>query len=827
MGLELFEHNKTAYVSALNLMKKTGKAAVVHPTGTGKSFIAFKLSEDNKDKKICWLAPSEYIFKTQLENLIRVSGGYVPENIVFFTYSRLMNMQKNEMLAVNPDYIVLDEFHRCGARQWGNGVNKFLNLHKTASVLGLTATDVRYLDGQRNMSSELFDGNIASYMTLGEAVVRGILNPPKYVMAVFSYQKELEKTENRIKSAKNIAVRNECERYLEQLRRILQNADGTEELFKKHLTDKSGKYIVFCSSYEHLREMIKVSKEWFKEIDESPHVYAAYSSDPETSNEFENFKADKSPHLKLLYCIDMLNEGVHVEGLSGVILLRPTVSPIVYKQQIGRALSSGENKTPVIFDIVMNIENLCSVGELKDEMQIASAYYRQNGESEKIINGQFKIIGELHDCITLFKKLNDTLSSSWNLMYEKAKEYFNTYGNLEIKKRYVCPDGSPLGAWLNTQRMVYSGKATGVLTDIQIEKLSEIGMRWKNASELKWQKNLEAAKRYFEEHGNLNVPVSDREYFGVKLGRWLNRLRLEKKTLSEEQIKSLDEIGMVWNAKDKTFETFYKSARLYYKLHKNLDVPIKYTDTYGVRLGAWLNSLRQKGKKSLDPEQVKALDGIEINWEGNKRISWNESFNAAKKYAAQFGHLNIPPDYVSPEGLTLGLWLKNQRKAFDSTMSEDRRKKLLNIGFIPETADPWDRKMRLVEEYFEKFGNVSIPNNYVVSGTWLARWLSNQVRRLNETDLTEKRLSEEQIKRLEAVGIKKGVSKSDAAWDKQYEAAKLFYEINGHLNIPKKYCTPSGKHLGAWLVNQRSYKKKGILDKNRVNQLNKIGMIWN
>ena len=92
MGLELFEHNKTAYVSALNLMKKTGKAAVVHPTGTGKSFIAFKLCEDNKDKKICWLAPSEYIFKTQLENLIRVSSGYVPENIVFFTYSRLMNM---------------------------------------------------------------------------------------------------------------------------------------------------------------------------------------------------------------------------------------------------------------------------------------------------------------------------------------------------------------------------------------------------------------------------------------------------------------------------------------------------------------------------------------------------------------------------------------------------------------------------------------------------------------------------------------------------------------------------------------------------------------
>lgn len=108
-------------------------------------------------------------------------------------------------------------------------------------------------------------------------------------------------------------------------------------------------------------------------------------------------------------------------------------------------------------------------------MQIASAYYRQNGESEKIINGQFKIIGELHDCIALFKKLNDTLSSSWNLMYEKAKEYFNTYGNLEVKKRYVCPDGSPLGAWLINQR---SYKKKGILDKNRENQLDKIGMIW-------------------------------------------------------------------------------------------------------------------------------------------------------------------------------------------------------------------------------------------------------------------------------------------------------------------------------------------------------------
>lgn len=69
MGIKLFEYNQTAYKAALNLMKQNGKAAVIHPTGTGKSFIGFKLCEDFPEASVCWLSPSEYIFKTQTENL--------------------------------------------------------------------------------------------------------------------------------------------------------------------------------------------------------------------------------------------------------------------------------------------------------------------------------------------------------------------------------------------------------------------------------------------------------------------------------------------------------------------------------------------------------------------------------------------------------------------------------------------------------------------------------------------------------------------------------------------------------------------------------------
>lgn len=82
MGIYLFEHNQTAYESALSLLAETGKAAVIHPTGTGKSFIGFKLCEDNPNDTVCWLSPSEYIFKTQIQNLKAVSDNYEPNRIV-------------------------------------------------------------------------------------------------------------------------------------------------------------------------------------------------------------------------------------------------------------------------------------------------------------------------------------------------------------------------------------------------------------------------------------------------------------------------------------------------------------------------------------------------------------------------------------------------------------------------------------------------------------------------------------------------------------------------------------------------------------------------
>ena len=367
VALRLFEHNEKAYRAAVRMMEQYGKAAIVHPTGTGKSYIAFKLIEDNPEKVVIWLSPSEYIFKTQLESLKRNDPDFPLANIHFYTYAKLMcctQAQLDEIAAQKPAYIILDEFHRAGAECWGESTVALLKLCPDAKFLGLTATNIRYLDNNRDMAEELFDSRVASNMTLGEAVVMGILPAPKYVTTVYQYQKALAKYQARVDNLRTPGIQDVNQKYLDALRRALEQADGLDKVFA-------------------------------------------------------DFKTDTGDRLKLLFCIDMLNEGVHVEGISGVILFRPTISPIIYKQQIAR---------------------LDSIG---------------------------MVWGNRND-------------RQWNQGYQEAKRYFEAHGDLRAPVNYVSPEGYALGKWVKRQRYTRQNpeKSCGALTEERMERLDAIGMIW-------------------------------------------------------------------------------------------------------------------------------------------------------------------------------------------------------------------------------------------------------------------------------------------------------------------------------------------------------------
>ena len=759
MALRLFEHNERAYHAAVRMMEQYGKAAIVHPTGTGKSYIAFKLIEDNPEATVLWLSPSEYIFKTQVESLKRNDPVFPLANVHFYTYAKLMcctQAQLDDIAAQKPAYIILDEFHRAGAECWGESTVALLKLCSDAKLLGLTATNIRYLDNNRDMAEELFDSRVASDMTLGEAIVRGILPAPNYVTTVYQYQKDLARYQTRVDNLRSPGIQDVNQKYLDALRRALEQADGLDKVFAHHITNKSGKYIVFCANKEHMDEMISHVPEWFAKVNAEVAVYEAYSDDPGTDKAFADFKTDESDKLKLLFCIDMLNEGVHVEGISGVILFRPTISPIIYKQQIGRALTAGDTAAPLILDVVNNFEGLTSISGLQGEMQEAVHRLYANGEGDKIITERFEVIEQVHDCRVLFEQLQASLSSSWDHYFSEASIYYAEHGSLNIPKRYTTPAGLSLGEWLTTQRRVRAGQIPGNLTEQQIARLDSIGMEWGNRNDAAWERGLEEARKFREQFGNLQVPAKYKTKDDYPLGKWINNARKRRNDgkLTEERIRQLDQMGMIWSVFDAKWEQGYALAMNYAAKHGDLNVPVNYTTEEGEKLGAWiLNQRTAYVKEMLSQDQIGRLEKIGIYWGNRNDRQWNEVYGAAKRYFEANGDLDVPVAYVSPEGYALGKWVRRQQYAYrnpeksNAILSQERIELLDAVGMQWEKPDSWQHRYELAQEYKKQYGNLEIPAKYkTADGIWLSRWVYNQKRLLQSGS---GKLSEEQKEQLE------------------------------------------------------------------------------
>ena len=732
MAVTLYPHNETAYRNALQLMEQSGRAAVIHPTGTGKSFIAFKLAEEHPTDTILWLAPGEYIFQSQRENYRKAGGEEsILSNITFLTYSKLMySMNSQEETVAQsgttdvgilgladgkaPDYIILDEFHRCGANSWGEGVKQLLEACPDAKVLGLSATNIRYLDNRRDMATELFEGQIASRMELTEAMATGILPTPFYICGLYDYKDELRKITRRVNRQRD-GVRNKNTKLLEKLRHSLEQADGPREIFGKYMK-KDGKYIVFCSGRDHMEEIIRLAGEWYGALDPNPVIYRATYDNSDSPQAVRDFSADRSEHLKLLFCIDMLNEGVHVADVDGAVLLRPTASPTLYLQQVGRALSvpdKGCESQPMIFDMVDNFDSLKCIDSFLEAYH--NAYSENHREKEQTVY-QFRLVDEVRESRKLYERLSKSLASSWEMCYREAEQYYRIHGNLKIPKNYITESGISLGSWLVTQRRVRAGAVAGNLTEEQIRLLDDLGMEWESRIGKAWENGYQELVKYQEEHGNVDVLSRYVTEDGYPLGKFVANQRLAWKNsrsetgsgghrLLPERERRLNELGFLWEKRklapetadessgskyDARWNVKFRLAEQYYREHGDLEVPRDYTIA-GEKLGRWIHALRSARMKPdsshyrLDAERIRQLDSIGMRWGGE---TWEVRYHLAENYYREHGDLNISQNYVAEaknEKIWLGKWVADQRKKRNQprgrrSLTKEQEKRLEAIG---------------------------------------------------------------------------------------------------------------------------------------------------
>lgn len=408
--VELYPHNQEAYKKIKqSIANGDKKIAISHATGTGKSYLIAKLCEDyNEDKKLV-LVPSRHI-KKEIKSLLKEN--YI-KNVDVKLYQGLIKMSDEYISAMNYKIVALDEYHHDTAKVWGYKVRILIDSHHETIFFGTSATPVR-TDGI-NVIDKLFDGNCVSNISLPQAIVRGIVPCPKYVAAFYTLDERLNELRRKIeKSTNSKEEKDEFYEKINTMRSQIEKSYGMPIILNNNIKDREGRYIVFCKNKKHLEKVKETVIDWFKTAGfKNINSYVVHSSYESKDEEYEAFCNDTSHSLKLLFCINMLNEGSHKTNISGALLLRKTNSYIMLLQQIGRTIESGKTNNPIIIDAVNNFiyvkDGIKLLTEIKEAIEEEKKTNKDFDESKFIDIDTFFVTEYVQNIEDILNEINSEL----------------------------------------------------------------------------------------------------------------------------------------------------------------------------------------------------------------------------------------------------------------------------------------------------------------------------------------------------------------------------------------------------------------------------------
>lgn len=452
----------------------------------------------------------------------------------------------------------------------------------------------------------------------------------------------------------------------------------------------------------------------------------------------------------------------------------------------------------------------------------------------------------------------------WNKWYKLASNYYNFYGNLNIKVKFKTLDGInydesgiSLGQWIIRQKNNIDN-----LTKEQIEKLLSIGMNF-NKIKPKHDFNFwySLASKYYNTYGNLNVNIKFKTLDGINynetgygLGKWLQEKRILNNTNLEE-LKKLENIGFIAGKKANrtsiTWDKFFSLARNYYDHYGHLEVSslfktldgINYCEN-GYKLGYWISNQRRRiNILSKDKQDKLKKLNIRIN-QNYSDIKWHNNYLLLNNYYNTYGDLSMPLNFKTKDGINydingfnLDIWYKNQIKNTNLTIEKKELLAKLGANFKEKRTNlKWDEWYELAKNYYNHYGNLEVKRNFTTydginfnpKGFKLFDWISKQRKNQNI-------LSDTQIDKLNNIGmrfnfIRKKHKSTKLSWNTWYNIAYNYYSNYNNLKIISTFKTKDGINydengykLGWWIVNQRNNKKLSI---DQINKLNNIGMIW-
>lgn len=840
MSMTLNPVNKAAFQKAVQSLETLNRAAVFHPTGTGKSCIAWKVVEAHPQTTFFWLVAGAQRLALRQAELTRYNGGTLPGNVRFCDCEKLAAATPEQWVRLGeqkPGCIVLDCYHELSAVCWAQSVQKLLRMCPQAKVLGLGVPNGAPVCAA---AQELFADCIVSHMTVAEAMAAGTMPVPSaYAALLWPQEEELATLRARIKNLCMPKGDTSLRVQYEELSWSLRQVENLTVLLPRLLSDTSGHYLVLFESAAYQEKLGAELEQLLRTVDSAVRFYAADHACFADSAAVETFLSDTAPGPKVLLCVNAPGVQQPLEGLAGVILVRQSSLMSTFKQMLCRALVAAGSRSVPVFDLVAQFEGLGNGRTLQRDC--TEAMTRAGSKTPG-----FRQERPMQQTYRLYGKLRREMEARWEVLCQAAADAAAKEGTLELPRSYTIHSGVPVGKWLELQRQVQAGQRPGRLTAEQAAKLEKLGIRWNHRLEAAWEKGFASAQKYRTEHGDLLVPVRYRDKNDFALGEWIvyNRQRYLGGNLTQNRIERLEAIGMVWSTSNDLWEQNYAAATQYYLEHGDLEVPIKYETPSGFGLGVWLGAQRAAHKAGeLPQEQVERLDALGMDWTNRNDRKWMSLYDVAAAYYHEHGNLNVPSEYVTPDGVLLGKWVARQRYAYlnpdrsSARVTPERKALLDKLGMVWEKYDPWQERYDLALAYKTEHGDLEIPSVYkTADGVWLGSWVSRQRQTLNSGSSA---LSSERRKLLRI--LFKGERRPndpaadhgtvrEANWERNFRSAARYARKYKHLLVPASYVDSDGVRLGVWISNLRAARKNRPdsyqVTPAHIKKLNSIGMVW-
>lgn len=840
MSMTLNPVNEAAFQKAVQSLETLNRAAVFHPTGTGKSCIAWKVVEAHPQTTFFWLVAGAQRLALRQAELTRYNGGTLPGNVRFCDCEKLAAATPEQWVRLGeqkPGCIVLDCYHELSAVCWAQSVQKLLRMCPQAKVLGLGVPNGAPVCAA---AQELFADCIVSHMTVAEAMAAGTMPVPSaYAALLWPQEEELATLRARIKNLCMPKGDTSLRVQYEELSWSLRQVENLTVLLPRLLSDTSGHYLVLFESAAYQEKLGTELEQLLRTVDPAVRFYAADHACFADSAAVETFLSDTAPGPKVLLCVNAPGVQQPLEGLAGVILVRQSSLMSTFKQMLCRALVAAGSRSVPVFDLVAQFEGLGNGRTLQRDC--TEAMTRAGSKTPG-----FRQERPMQQTYRLYGKLRREMEARWEVLCQAAAAAAAKEGTLELPRSYTIHSGVPVGKWLELQRQVQAGQRPGRLTAEQAAKLEKLGIRWNHRLEAAWEKGFASAQKYRTEHGDLLVPVRYRDKNDFALGEWIvyNRQRYLGGNLTQNRIERLEAIGMVWSTSNDLWEQNYAAATQYYLEHGDLEVPIKYETPSGFGLGVWLGAQRAAHKAGeLPQEQVERLDALGMDWTNRNDRKWMSLYDVAAAYYHEHGNLNVPSEYVTPDGVLLGKWVARQRYAYlnpdrsSARVTPERKTLLDKLGMVWEKYDPWQERYDLALAYKTEHGDLEIPSVYkTADGVWLGSWVSRQRQALNSGSSA---LSSERRKLLRTL-FKGERRPSDPAadhgtvreanWERNFRSAARYARKYKHLLVPASYVDSDGVRLGVWVSNLRAARKNRPdsyqVTPAHIKKLNSIGMVW-